>query len=117
MAARGRPWQGRSPRTGAAIGEPACLYPFAAEPVTNAAILERTRRFEALMRRRRTVRDFSPEPVRREVIEAAIRTAATAPSGANQQPWFFVAIADRAAKARIRAAAEAEEKASYAGRA
>lgn len=80
-------------------------------------MLERAQRFEALMRRRRTVRDFSPEPVRREVIEAAIRTAATAPSGANQQPWFFVAIVDRAAKARIRAAAEAEEKAFYAGRA
>ena len=90
---------------------------FAAEPVTNAAMLERARRFEALMRRRRTVRDFSPEPVRREVFEAAIRTAATAPSGANQQPWTFVAVSDPAIKARIRAAAEEEERAFYDGRA
>ena len=85
--------------------------------VADAAMLKRAERFEALMRRRRTVRDFSPEPVPREVIEAAIRAAATAPSGANQQPWFFVAISDPALKARIREAAEAEEKAFYAGRA
>ena len=85
--------------------------------VADAAMLKRAESFEALMRRRRTVRDFSPEPVPREVIEAAIRAAATAPSGANQQPWFFVAISDPALKARIREAAEAEEKAFYAGRA
>jgi iodotyrosine deiodinase len=73
--------------------------------------------FHALMRRRRTVRDFSPRPVPRALIETAIRTAGTAPSGANQQPWTFVAISDAGAKARIRVAAEDEEKAFYAGRA
>jgi nitroreductase len=70
-----------------------------------------------MLRRRRTVRDFAPDPVSREVIEAAIRAAGSAPSGANQQPWSFVAIADPAIKARIRAAAEEEERAFYESRA
>jgi nitroreductase len=80
-------------------------------------MLSRAKAFEQAMRSRRTVRDFSPAPVPREVIEAALRTAAGAPSGANQQPWTFVAIADPAIKARIRVAAEEEERAFYAGRA
>lgn len=67
--------------------------------------------------RRRTVRDFSPEPVPRAVIEACVRAAGAAPSGANQQPWTFVCVSDPAIKARIRAAAEAEERAFYEGRA
>ncbi len=65
------------------------------------------------MATRRTVRDFSPEPVPYELIEEAIRTAATAPSGANQQPWHFVVVADPAIKRQIREAAEAEEKENY----
>jgi iodotyrosine deiodinase len=73
--------------------------------------------FRAALARRRTVRDYAPEPVPREIIEHAIMTAGTAPSGANQQPWHFAAIASPAIKARIRAAAEEEEKAFYAGRA
>jgi nitroreductase len=73
--------------------------------------------FRDLMTKRRTVRDFSDRPVDRAVIEAAIATAGAAPSGANQQPWTFVAIADPALKTRIRAAAEEEERAFYAGRA
>jgi iodotyrosine deiodinase len=73
--------------------------------------------FLAEMRRRRTVRDFSDRPVPRAVIEAAVRTAGTAPSGANQQPWTFACISDPAAKRRIRTAAEEEERAFYAGRA
>lgn len=66
---------------------------------------------------RRSVRHFSPAPVPREAIEDALMIAGTAPSGAHRQPWFFVAIADPATKARIREAAEAEERAFYAGRA
>jgi iodotyrosine deiodinase len=93
------------------------FLPLAFQAMPEAEMLERTERFEALMRRRRTVRDFSPEPVPRAVIESAIRTAAGAPSGANQQPWTFVAIADPTRKARIRVAAEAEEKAFYESRA
>ena len=79
--------------------------------------LTRIKAFEVQMRRRRTVRDFSDQPVDRAIIESAIRTAVSAPSGANQQPWTFVAISDPALKTRIRAAAEEEEKAFYAGRA
>jgi nitroreductase len=81
------------------------------------ATRERANAFLASMRRRRTVRDFSTRPVPREIIEAAVMTAATAPSGANQQPWTFVCISDAEAKAKIRVAAEEEERAFYEGRA
>jgi iodotyrosine deiodinase len=63
--------------------------------------------------RRRTVRDFSNEPVPRSIIEKCIAAAGCAPSGANQQPWRFVAIADSAIKKIIRDAAEAEEREFY----
>ncbi|NDW44799.1 nitroreductase family protein [Ruegeria sp. PrR005] len=71
--------------------------------------------FHDTMRRRHTVRDYSDRPVPRAVIEACIRTAGTAPSGANHQPWHFVAVADPALKARIREEAEEEERRFYAG--
>lgn len=77
----------------------------------------RAQDFRMLMARRRTVRDYSDRPVAREIIEEAVRTAALAPSGANQQPWTFVCISDAAVKERIRVAAEEEEKAFYGGRA
>lgn len=67
------------------------------------------------MRRRHSVRDFSDRAVPEAVIADCVRAAGTAPSGANHQPWHFVAIADPAMKARIRAAAEAEEERFYAG--
>lgn len=72
--------------------------------------------FEKLARRR-TVRDFTDTPVPRELIEHCLRAAGTAPSGANQQPWHFVAVKDAAIKSRIRAAAEAEEREFYSRRA
>ena len=79
--------------------------------------LDETRRraedFYQLMDRRRSVRDFSSDPVPRELIETAIRTASTAPSGAHRQPWQFVVIGDPGIKHRIRVAAEAEERKSY----
>lgn len=68
------------------------------------------------MRTRRTVRDYSREEVPYELIENAIRVAASAPSGANQQPWTFVVISDPQVKRQIRLAAEEEEKESYSGR-
>lgn len=71
--------------------------------------------FRDYMRKRHSVRDYSDRPVPREVICACIEAAASAPSGANHQPWHFVAIADPAMKARIREAAEEEERAFYAG--
>ena len=76
---------------------------------------KRSHDFLAMMARRRTVRDYSSRPVPREVIANAVRTAALAPSGANQQPWTFVCISDAATKARIRAKAEEEEKTFYSG--
>ncbi|MEM9555012.1 MAG: nitroreductase family protein [Acidobacteriota bacterium] len=72
--------------------------------------------FERQMDARRSVREFSDEPVPRALIEHAIRTASTAPSGAHRQPWTFVAISDAAIKRQIREAAEAEEKTSYESR-
>ena len=77
----------------------------------------RSREFLARMRERRSVRHFSGEPVARELVENAVRTAATAPSGANQQPWTFVVVGDPAVKAAIRAAAEREELLLYRERA
>lgn len=71
--------------------------------------------FRAKMASRHTVRDFSTEAVPQEVIEACIMTAASAPSGANHQPWYFCAVRDPALKAKIRKAAEEEERAFYAG--
>jgi nitroreductase len=71
--------------------------------------------FLAYMRKRHSVRDFSTRPVPEAVIAACIAAAGTAPSGANHQPWHFVAIGDPAMKARIRAGAEEEERAFYSG--
>jgi len=75
--------------------------------------LERVHAFRMLMARRRTVRDYSPEPVPFEIIESAIAAAGTAPSGANMQPWRFVVVRDAEVKRRIREAAEEEERLSY----
>jgi iodotyrosine deiodinase len=67
--------------------------------------------------RRRSVRAFSAEPIPMDVLEACVATAASAPSGAHKQPWTFVVVTDPATKREIRAAAEAEERAFYGGRA
>ncbi len=69
------------------------------------------------MNRRRTVRKFSDRPVPRDIIENCIRTAATAPSGANLQPWTFVAVSDPVVKNQIRVAAEKVEQKFYTGEA
>lgn len=79
------------------------------------AALEAAARFRDYMRKRHTVRDFRADPVPEAVIAACVAAAGTAPSGANHQPWHFVAISDPAMKSRIRAAAEEEEVAFYAG--
>jgi len=75
--------------------------------------LESSRRFRHQMTQRRTVRDFSSDPVPFELIENAIAVAAHAPSGANQQPWTFVVVENPDIKRQIREAAEAEERESY----
>jgi iodotyrosine deiodinase len=76
-------------------------------------MLRRSEAFYAAMDTRRTVRDFSDRSVPDAVVKNAIRTAGTAPSGAHKQPWTFVMVGDPGVKARIREAAEAEEKESY----
>lgn len=66
---------------------------------------------------RRSIRMFSSDPVPRDIIERCIQVAGTAPSGANHQPWYFVAISDADTKTKIRRAAEEEEREFYGGRA
>jgi iodotyrosine deiodinase len=80
-------------------------------------LLRTARQFYEAMQQRRTIRDYSNRPVPREVIEYCIRAAGTAPSGANLQPWHFVAVSDPAIKRQIRIAAEKEEKEFYEHRA
>ena len=84
-----------------------------------AESVERATAFAARAARRRTVRDFSPDPVPREVIEQCLLAAGSAPSGANQQPWHFVAMGtdDADLRRRLRAAAEDEEREFYQTRA
>ena len=89
------------------------FIPYAAPRVADPEQAGRT--FLELMDARRSVRDFSAEPVPRELIEIAVATANTAPSGAHQQPWTFVAVGDPQTKHRIRLAAEEEERANYEG--
>jgi nitroreductase len=78
---------------------------------------QRAASFRAEMQRRRTVRYFSNRPVAREIIEACLLAAGSAPSGANLQPWHFVVVTDPEIKRKIRAGAEEEEREFYNGRA
>ena len=80
---------------------------------TAAEMLERARAFRAALARRRSVRDFDTRPVPREVIEQCLLAAGSAPSGANQQPWFFSVITAPDHKQRVREAAEIEERTFY----
>ena len=83
--------------------------------VRPADLVDRARSLYERMDTRRSVRDFSPDPVPREVIEWAVAAASTAPSGAHRQPWRFVLVGDPEVKRRIREAAEAEEFENYEG--
>ena len=80
-------------------------------------MLARARDYAEDMQRRRTVRDYDSRPVAREIIEQALRAAASAPSGANRQPWHFVVVSDPRVKHAIRIAAEKEEREFYSRRA
>ena len=99
------------------MDKPATMLLPPREALSDAERLVRARAFADELASRRTVRDFSPQPVPRAIIEACLGAAGTAPSGANQQPWRFVAVADPAIKRRIREAAEAEEREFYQHRA
>ncbi|HSI98633.1 MAG TPA: nitroreductase family protein [Gaiellaceae bacterium] len=95
---------------------PPRFVPLEFERLPEEEQLARSRRFLESMRRRRTVREFSREPVPFELVENAVATAGTAPSGAHQQPWTFVVVSDPRLKRRIRVAAEEEERRSYESR-
>lgn len=79
-------------------------------------MVERSERFFGWMDTRRSVREFSDQPVPREVIENILRSASTAPSGAHKQPWTFCVVSNPETKRKIREAAEKEEYDSYHGR-
>jgi iodotyrosine deiodinase len=81
--------------------------------VSSEKILGVSRGFYNEMDKRRSVREFSDDPIPKEVIENIIKTASTAPSGAHKQPWSFCAVSDPVLKSKIREAAEEEEKKSY----
>jgi nitroreductase len=89
--------------------------PYCPKRLEEVEMVERAEAFYQTMDTRRSVRHFSADPVPRRLIELAIRTASTAPSGAHRQPWKFVAISDPALKRQIRLAAEHEEYVSYEG--
>lgn len=92
---------------------PAEMVPLEFERLDAETQRARALQFFQRMRTRRSVRQFSSEPVPFELIELAIRTAGTAPSGANQQPWRFIVVGDPERKRQIRLAAEAEERENY----
>jgi len=79
-------------------------------------IIKQSKAFYKLLNKRRSVREYSNAPVPKEVIEALIKTASTAPSGAHKQPWTFCAVSNPFLKTKIKEAAEAEEKESYESR-
>jgi len=87
--------------------------PYRLPPMADAERREASARFLDVMRGRRSVRAFAPDPVPMEVIDDAIRAAASGPSGANQQPWTFVVVTDPELRRLMREAAEAEERKSY----
>lgn len=95
---------------------PYSFIPYSPRAFDKQTIAERTSSYRADMSLRRTVRDFTDEPVSKAIIEDLIMTASSAPSGANKQPWTFCAVSDPDIKAQIRIAAEKEEYESYHGR-
>lgn len=89
------------------------FIPLPYSPISESEQIHRAKSFFEECNTRRSVREFSDRPISRELIETLIRTAGTAPSGANRQPWRFVIVTDRELKRKIRIAAEREEKESY----
>ncbi|MER0448472.1 nitroreductase family protein [Streptomyces sp. Edi4] len=97
-------------------GEPYRPVPYRPARMATAETLARAAELRARMDERRTVRSFSPDPVPEQAVRDAVACAATAPSGAHQQPWTFVLVKDADVRRRIREAAEEEERVSYDGR-
>ncbi len=99
------------------MSEPAFIPLPGWQELPPAEMRARLERFYTQVDARRSVREFSPRPVPRQLIETALRAAGTAPSGANLQPWHFVAVGRAETKRRIRVAAEREEREFYEHRA
>ncbi len=97
--------------------KPAKTIPLNFQIRAESEMLNRAKDYYELMQKRRSVRDFSDQPVARELIEHCLLTAGSAPSGANCQPWHFAVVSDPATKQRIRLEAEKEERAFYEQRA
>ncbi|MBX7481387.1 nitroreductase family protein [Qipengyuania qiaonensis] len=91
--------------------------PYTLPEMSDEERVARATAFRDRLKERRTCRYFSDDPVPREVIEAAIEAAGTAPNGANHQPWHFAVVSSPERKQEIRGAAEAEERNFYAGKA
>jgi nitroreductase len=91
------------------------FLPYRPQRLDQAEAIRRGEQFHAHLEARRSVRHFSPDPVPAEMIELAVAAANTAPSGAHQQPWKFVAVSDPALRHRVREAAEHEERINYEG--
>jgi len=91
--------------------------PYSLPSLPEAESIARARAMRDRLKQRRSCRYFSAEPVPREVIEAAIEAAGSAPNGANHQPWHFAVVSSPEKKRAIREAAEEEEKRFYAGKA
>jgi nitroreductase len=89
------------------------FIPYLHHPLSEQEQVDRARTFHELCKTRRTIREFSQRPIPREVLELILKTAGTAPSGANKQPWRFVVVTDPDIKKEIRIAAEAGERESY----
>jgi len=116
LARRGEEHPDHPRRTAAVLGRVRGEHrflPHAPPRLAEPEMLARAAEFERTVATRRSVREFSPEPVPMEVIDAAIRAAGSAPSGANRQPWTFAVVTDPAVKRRIRLGAEAEERELY----
>lgn len=92
------------------------ITPYVRERLSPEAMLDALRAFVNTLTMRRTVREFSPDPIPDGILELAIEAARVAPSGANMQPWQFVIVRDPETKRRIRVAAEEEERENYGGR-
>ncbi len=89
------------------------FIPYSEPQLSEEERVERAAAFYAMMNGRRSIREFSDRKVDRKLIELAVRTAGTAPSGANKQPWRYVIVSDPGLKREIRIAAEKEEKENY----
>ena len=92
------------------------FIPFPQKELTKEEQLSNSKVYYELMDQRRSIREFSDEPIAIEVIENIIKTASTAPSGAHKQPWTFCVVTNTELKKQIREAAEKEEKENYSSR-